>query len=240
MKPVIGVTSKIREEEYTVGSDNITSILMAGGIPVILPSSGENTEIDQILGRIDGLYMTGGEDVVPAYYGEEPHPLLGTVSPSRDQFEIAIARKALETGKPILGVCRGCQVMNVAAGGTLYQDIHSQMAGNLLQHAQKSPKGHGSHEVKVTKFSLLYRLTGEEKLLVNSRHHQAVRQAAPSFHISGQANDGIIEAIERSDHPFALGVQWHPENMAARHDLHSLKLYQGFIDACRENMRKER
>lgn len=236
MKPIIGVTSKVGEDEFTVGSDNITSILMAGGIPVILPSSADNAEIEQILSRIDGLYMTGGEDIVPAYYGEEPHPMLGTVSPSRDQFEIAIARKALDIGKPVLGVCRGCQLLNVAAGGTLYQDIHSQLDEQLLQHAQKSPKGHGSHHVNVAKDSLLYRLTGEGKLLVNSRHHQAVRQIAPAFRVSALANDGIIEAIESREHPFALGVQWHPENMAAVHDADSLKLYQGFIDFCRENM----
>lgn len=236
MKPIIGVTSskELGKEKYHIQQADIEAILQAGGLPIMLPHLTHETDIDQIVERIDGLYAAGGYDVDPTLYGEEPHPNLGTVIPSRDIFELALIQKVLELGKPILGVCRGTQILNVAAGGDMYQDIPSQMEGDVLQHQQKAPVEHGSHFVQVKEGSLLHRLTGVGKLRVNSRHHQANRRVPESFLISGTASDGVVEAIESQKHHFVLGLQWHPENMAVASDGPSQKIFKGFIEACLE------
>lgn len=235
MKPIIGVTTsmEIDQSHYTVTHRNIKAISHAGGIPLMLPYLLEDDDINQIANEIDGLYATGGYDIDPTFFGEEPIPELGTIIPGRDQFEMALIKKLLELGKPILGVCRGCQILNIAAGGDMYQDIYAQADTELLQHTQKAPMEHGSHFVKVLKGSLLYQLTGSEKIRINSWHHQANRNVPNSFQISGKANDGIIEAIESKNHPFVLGLQWHPEAMM---DGISLGIYQNFIKAAEKNI----
>jgi|SRR5690625_587162 len=234
MRPLIGITSSMEIDgtSFTVSSDNVNAIKEAGGLPVILPNIvGE--EINLYAEKMDGLYLTGGYDIDPMFFDEEPHPNLGTVTPDRDVFEIRLINKMVELGKPILGVCRGCQILNVAVGGKMFQDIYAQTDQELLQHAQKAPTAHSSHYVNVVKGSLLYRLTGEEQLRVNSRHHQANRSVIDIFQVSGKANDGVIEAIESKQHPFVLGLQWHPENLAMENDQPSLKIFQGFIVAAR-------
>ena len=234
MKPLIGITPSMGVDEklYLVSPDNVSAITRAGGIPVILPYVMDESDIKQMAQTIDGLYTTGGYDVDPTYFGEEPHQKLGSVTPARDAFEIAMTKRMLELGKPILGVCRGCQILNVAVGGTMYQDIYSQIDKELLQHSQSAPTWHGSHFVTVLKGSLLHRLTGMETLKVNSRHHQANREVPEPFQVSGVANDGIIEAIESKEHSFVLGLQWHPESLVTVDDEASLRIYQGFIKAC--------
>ncbi|MDC3414410.1 gamma-glutamyl-gamma-aminobutyrate hydrolase family protein [Terrihalobacillus insolitus] len=236
MKPLIGITSSIDvdEQSSTVGTDNIKAITRAGGLPIILPNFLQEEDIDQVADTIDGFYATGGYDIDPTLFGEEPHPNLGLITPERDRFEVALIKKLLEQNKPILAVCRGCQIVNIAAGGTMYQDIYAQMDQELLQHQQKAPKGHGSHYVQVETNSLLYDIIESRKLKVNSRHHQANREVPSTFKISGKANDGVIEAIESSKHTFVLGLQWHPENMAATGDITSLRIYQSFIRACQK------
>lgn len=234
MRPVIGITSamEVDGKSFTISSDNVDAIKGAGGLPMILPHI-LGKEIEQYAEEIDGLYMTGGYDIDPLLFDEEPHQNLGTVIPQRDLFELSLIKKMLKRRKPILGVCRGCQILNIAVGGKLYQDIYAQMDSELLQHAQKAPSAHGSHFVNILKESLLYRLTGQEKLRVNSRHHQANRTVIDTFQISGQANDGVIEAIESKEYPFVLGLQWHPENMAMENDPHAIKIFEGFIEACK-------
>lgn len=234
MKPLIGVTSsmEINEESSFVNSDNITAITEAGGTPIILPNLVDEEAITQIASTIDGLYATGGYDIDPTLFGEEPHPNLGTIIPSRDMFESLLIKKMLEMGKPILAICRGCQILNIAIGGDMFQDIYSQTNRDLLQHKQKAPKGHGSHFVTVLEDSLLHRLTGVDKLKVNTMHHQANRKVIPPLQISGKASDGIIEAIESKEQPFVLGLQWHPEKMVASGDEASLRIFRGFIEAC--------
>lgn len=235
MRPLIGITSSVEIDgaSFTISQDNVQAIKQAGGLPIILPNLTEEDEINEYVQTVDGLYLTGGYDVNPMEFGEEPHQYLGTVTPKRDIFEIEMIHKMLELKKPILGVCRGCQILNIAVGGDMYQDIYGQIDEELLQHAQKAPTAHGSHFVNVLKGSLLHQLTGLEKLSVNSRHHQANRKVIDTFQVSGKANDGIIEAIESTEQPFVLGLQWHPENMAMKNDEPSLKIYQGFIEACR-------
>ncbi|WP_407270257.1 gamma-glutamyl-gamma-aminobutyrate hydrolase family protein [Radiobacillus sp. PE A8.2] len=237
MKPIIGITSsmEIDEQGYSVSSANADAIVRAGGIPVFLPNLTELEDIRQVAKKIDGLYVTGGYDIDPTLFGEEPHQQLGVITPARDHFEILLIKEFLQMNKPLLAVCRGCQVLNIAAGGDMYQDIYSQIEMDLLQHQQQAPKGHGSHYIQIMKDSLLYELTGSDKIKVNSRHHQANRQVPENFQISGRANDRIIEAIESVDHRFVLGLQWHPENMASIQDVTSLKIYDGFISACQSN-----
>ncbi|MBY7142652.1 gamma-glutamyl-gamma-aminobutyrate hydrolase family protein [Virgibacillus sp. NKC19-3] len=235
MKPLIGITSsmEIDQSHYAVTNRNVKAISRAGGMPVMLPYFLEEEDVDQMANQIDGLYATGGYDIDPTLFKEEPHPNLGTIIPARDQSEIALMNKFLEMDKPILGVCRGAQTLNIAAGGDMYQDIYTQINQVLLQHSQKAPLDHGSHFIYVQKGSLLHQLTGSEKFRVNSLHHQANRDVSDYFEISAKANDGIVEAVESKEHSFALGLQWHPESMAASGDIISLQIYERFIAACK-------
>lgn len=233
MKPIIGITASMETDEtaYMINHHNIMAITTTGGIPVMLPYLLVEDDVVQIADQLDGLYATGGYDIDPTLFGEEPHPKLGTIIPARDAFEIALMKQMLKKDKPVLGVCRGCQILNIAVGGGMYQDMYAQVDRDLLQHKQQAPAGHASHFVDVIKDSLLYDLTGTDRLKVNSRHHQANRNVPGSFRISGTASDGVIEAIESRTHEFALGLQWHPENMMMDNDVVSLKIFQGFISA---------
>lgn len=242
MKPLIGVIAsmEIDQKNYHVSQHNVNAITRAGGIPIILPYTALEENIEYYAQLISGLYAIGGDDVGPNLFGEEPKQQLGPVLPPRDQFEMALIKRVIELGKPYLGVCRGAQILNVVYGGTMYQDIYTQIDTELLQHTQKSPVSHGSHSVKLLAGSLLQRLTGKDSLMVNSWHHQANRLIPSTYQISGQASDGIIEAIESKDHPFVLGVQWHPEIMATENDEASLNIFSGFIRACEvEEVRHE-
>ncbi|MBC5637715.1 gamma-glutamyl-gamma-aminobutyrate hydrolase family protein [Ornithinibacillus sp. BX22] len=237
MKPLIGVitSTDLDGDVYYEGKDNVNAILKAGGVPILLPYYEQEEDLTAIAGMIDGLYATGGYDIDPTLFGEEPHPNLGTILPERDTFEISIMKKMLELEKPILGVCRGSQTLNIALGGDMYQDIYAQIPSTLLQHRQNAPKYHGSHFVEVKEGSLLHRLTGETKLRVNSRHHQANRNVPNPLQISATASDGVIEAIESTEHQFALALQWHPENMFMANDTPSAAIFKGFISACKQN-----
>src|SRR5690606_9251504 len=158
---------------YFVNIDNMNAIVQSGGTPIILPLISSKNNINQIADMIDGLYLTGGNDIDPTLFNEEPHPKLGRINPARDEYEIALTKKMIEKNKPILGVCRGSQILNIALGGTMYQDIYSQKEGDLLQHQQNAPTDHPSHYIHVAENSLLSRLVGKDKIKVNSRHHQA-------------------------------------------------------------------
>ncbi|EIM07508.1 hypothetical protein A1A1_04842 [Planococcus antarcticus DSM 14505] len=240
MKAIIGLTSSLElgREEYGIELADTEAILMAGGLPIMLPHLTDEADIDEIAEHIDGLFLAGGYDIDPTLFGEEPQPQLGVIIPARDAFELALAKKVLALKKPILGVCRGAQILNIAVGGDMYQDITTQVKGDLLQHQQRAPKFHGSHFLDVTEGSLLHRLTRQRRLKVNSRHHQANRHVPAPFIVSGVSSDGIVEAIESTQHQFALGVQWHPENMARAEDSASIGIFSGFIAACREEGEK--
>ncbi|RKQ34595.1 gamma-glutamyl-gamma-aminobutyrate hydrolase family protein [Oceanobacillus halophilus] len=235
MKPFIGVTSsmEIDQSHYAVNTSNIKAIIRAGGMPVMLPYTLEDEDLHQLANQLDGLYATGGYDIDPTLFDEEPHPQLGTIIPARDHFEIELMKRMLELDKPILGVCRGSQTLNIAGGGDMYQDIYAQIDTELLQHAQKAPREHASHFVDVLENSLLHQLTGKRRLRVNSYHHQANRGVTEPFQVSGLASDGIIEAVESKGHRFVLGVQWHPEAMV---DESSQKIYAGFMKACKKDL----
>ncbi len=212
------------------------AVVAAGGLPVALPPA-DPALADAVLARVDGLLLSGGADVDPAWFGEEPHPRLGRIDPERDAWEIALVRAALALEVPVLGICRGIQVLNAALGGPVYHDLPAQVPG-AWKHAQDAPRPYTTHAVRVEAGSRLAALLWPDgvpappalELRVNSFHHQAVRDPVPPFRAVAWAGDGVIEAIEAPGPGFALGVQWHPEDMA---DAGSLNLFRGLVEAAR-------
>ena len=231
-RPLIALTVAFEEgaqPQHALRDAYVRAVWASGGMPLLVPNLPGEEAAALVLAAADGLLLTGGADPDPYLYGEAPHPYLGRVSPERDALEIPLARAALAAGLPILGICRGMQILNVAAGGTLFQDLEAQ-AGAVLQHRQQAPFGHAGHEVQVREGTRLYEIAGGTGLRVNSRHHQAVRDVAPGFVVSATAPDGVIEAFEKPDASFVLGVQWHPEDLYER-DPVSRRLFRAFIDA---------
>lgn len=234
MKPIIGITSSLKDDRLlTLSLDNTDSVTKVGGVPVIFPNLLDAEQVERVANQIDGLLVTGGGDIDPTLFGEEPHPNLGSITPARDQFEIAIIRKLMEQDKPILAICRGCQIVNIAAGGDMFQDIYAQHDQQLLQHSQRAPRSHGSHFVDVKEGSRLHQMTESNRFKVNSYHHQAVRHVAQGFQTCATASDGIIEAFESTQHTFILGIQWHPECMVNSGDAPSNAIFKRFIEACK-------
>lgn len=231
MKPLIGITSDIDENGETfLKADYSRAILKAGGLPVVLPAGLE--DIEEICKRIDGLLLTGGEDVNPLEFGEEPESNLGKIAPERDKMEMALAKCAIGKDMPVLGICRGHQVLSVALGGTVYQHIYSDLDETLLQHKQQADRNFPTHTVEVEVGSRLAAYAEDKEILVNSLHHQAVHKIPKPLIVTGKAKDGIIEALESTDHKFVMSVQWHPEALSNRDDVTSLNLFKGFVDAC--------
>src|SRR6185436_5474089 len=211
--------------------DYLESVRRAGGEPVEVVVDSEAP--DQILSRVDGLVLTGGGDVDPKLYGEARHDTFQAAETGRDDFEIALARAAIARGIPLLAICRGMQVLNVAMGGTLVQDIPTQVTG-ALDHSVAQPRHHIAHEVWVAKGSQLATLLADhmedgETCHVNSRHHQSVKQAAKGFEVTATSPDGVVEAMERTDTPFCIAVQWHPENFWRTGEFR--ELFQGLVKA---------
>jgi len=224
---VIAITHCRKLEDYK------QSVLHVGGDVRIVDRS---MNVADALADVGGVLLTGGEDVEPARYAETPHSSVVDVDPSRDAFEMALIREARARRLPILAICRGVQVLNVACGGTLVQDIHSQVPGSM-EHGLTVPPHQSfdlAHEVWIEKETLLSRLMSErlegaDTCEVNSRHHQAVKQVADGFQISATAPDGVVEAIEDPSARFCLGVQWHPENFWRTGEFRPL--FEGFVEA---------
>ena len=204
-KPTIGITPCSRVDDY------VESIRRAGGDPLVLDPAEDPA---RILDRVDALLLTGGLDVDPLLYGETPHATT-EIDAERDAFEIPLSRAAVARDMPLFAICRGVQLLNVAAGGSLIQDIPSTVATDLT-HSIDIPKDHVAHAVRITPGTCLAASLGSATPLltcaVNSRHHQAVGRVAPSFVVSAVSSDGVVEAIERPASTFCVGVQWHPEN----------------------------
>ena len=200
MKPVIGITRCSRVDDY------IESVKRAGGEPIVLDPTGDPAGT---LDNLDALLLSGGLDIDPALYGEAPHATT-EVDAERDRFEIPLSREAVARDIPVFAICRGVQVLNVAGGGSLVQDIPSSVTDGLA-HSIDVPKDHIAHPVRVTPGTRLAASLGAS-CSVNSRHHQAVARVAPSFVVSAVSEDGVVEAIERPESTFCVGVQWHPEN----------------------------
>ena len=229
IKPVIGITPCSRVDDY------VQSVKKAGGEPRVLDNS---QDPDAVVPEIDGLLLTGGLDVDPALYGETPHATT-EIAPERDRFEIPLSRAAMQADLPIFAICRGVQVLNVAAGGSLVQDIPSAITSDV-PHAIDMPKDHLAHLISVAPGTTLAEAMEHradlETCSVNSRHHQSVGRVAPSFVTSATSPDGIIEAIEKPDADFCVGVQWHPENFWRTGEFDGL--FSRFVDAARARVRR--
>jgi putative glutamine amidotransferase len=209
------------------------ALAAAGALPLPVPCV-DPALVPEYLALCDGLLVAGGDfDIPPEMYGEARRPGCGPSRPSRTAFEAAIAREALARGMPVLGVCGGMQLLNVLRGGALHQHLPDDLG---LSHEQPPPKDRPTHAVAVAPGTLLARLCGEGNLAVNSTHHQAVSRVGDGLAVSGRAPDGLVEAIELPGHPFALGVQWHPEALAPA-DPRQAAILRGLVDAAGERAR---
>lgn len=223
MKPIIGITPDYdpRERRYKIHEDYIRAVKTVGGYPVLLfPEEG-------LPYLADGILLSGGGDIDPLLFGEEPLQESGEISPLRDSYELALCREALAQNIPLLGICRGMQVMNIAAGGSIYQDIQVQTTSDL-KHSQQAPRHYGTHSIQLQPDTMLAQLFGTLTATVNSFHHQAVARLGTGFVASAVSRDGLAEAIEHTENSFACGVQWHPEAM---HTAQQQQLFQSFINA---------
>ncbi|HET7273142.1 MAG TPA: gamma-glutamyl-gamma-aminobutyrate hydrolase family protein, partial [Rubrobacter sp.] len=210
MAPIIGITATLKEDVEAVAErplgrfvradlDYVDGVAVAGGVPVVLPPVGDRRAAEAVIHGLDGLLLSGGTDLDPGYYGEEPLPELGMTIPERDAFEMALVELALGRGIPVFGICRGMQLLNVALGGTLYQDLPSQWEGSLLKHMQDTPKWQPTHEVSVGEGSCFAEIMGHELVKVNSYHHQGIKDLADGLVVTGRSSDGMVEAVEAED-----------------------------------------
>jgi putative glutamine amidotransferase len=232
LRPVIGITASWNEEKESVVLSHtyVDAVSAAGGIPFLIPVVPDDVA-EEALSKVDGILFPGGADVDPQKYGERPHQKLGSVNPRLDSLELHLAQRALERGLPVLGVCRGCQLVNIAAGGTLVQDIPSQIGG-AMKHRQQAPRWYGTHEVILEDGSMVAEIFGTRRLTVNSYHHQSVRTPGDGLTVSGRALDGVVEVIEGGK-GFILLVQWHPEGMFRKNPVF-LKPFQALVKAAKE------
>lgn len=238
MKPIIGITClhDWAEGRHRQNDTYINAVSKAGGIPILLPCLTDENDIRAHLTLLDGLVISGGPDADPRYFGEEPASGLGAVNPAMDAYEVPLIQKALDMDMPILGICRGEQMLNIAAGGTLIQHIPAVLPG-AIKHRQEAPRHYPTHTIHVATGTRLADMLGDGLTRVNSFHHQSVLDLAPGFVCSAVAPDGIIEAIESTNHTFAVGVQWHPEGMWEA-EFNYDSLFNTFVKAARDYVRK--
>lgn len=218
-KPIIGISGSIiidssgnfpgYRRSY-VNEDYINSVIKNGGIPYIIPMNREQEVIKEQIERVDGLILSGGHDVAPRYYNEEPYKDLGEILPERDEFDFKLVEFAKKRNLPILGICRGCQILNIYYGGSLFQDLNLKNGADIKHNQVKFPSM-ASHSVDLVDGTKLKKIFKEESLMVNSFHHQIIDKVSPSFQISAYSKDGVVEAIENPAYEYMIGVQWHPE-----------------------------
>lgn len=243
-KPLIGIIGSILienggmfpgYEKAYVNNDYVISVVKAGGVPLIIPVINDEKLIEEQIKAADGIVVSGGFDVSPLTFGEEPHEKLGFIYPERDKFDICAIKKAYELKKPILGICRGHQIMNVAFGGSLYQDL-SLIEGCYIKHVQDSKPGVLGHSVEIKKGTKLYDVYKKDSIVTNSFHHQAIKKVAKGFIVSALSKDGVIEGIEKEGEDFVVGVQFHPEMMTASGNEEIKKIFDKLIEKAREKI----
>lgn len=237
--PLIGITTGYEQRGEAVAElpkRYIDAVAQAGGIPVTIAPTGQDGHlIERYAQVLDGLIVSGGRDIPPDLYGEEAHPHTDALPPDRPLFEIALVRLLREMGKPVLGICYGCQLLNVAFGGTLIQDIPSQIGQGVKHRRASSEEPHARHPVAVQSGSLIRQILGRDEIEIVSSHHQAVKQPAHGMKVTATAPDGVIETIELEDARFLVGVQWHPE-MDTEAEA-TRRLMQAFIRSASQNTR---
>ena len=231
LKPLIGVMPLWDDDKESVWMlpGYLEGIRQAGGIPVILPFTSENDELEQLAKMCDGFLFTGGHDVSPELYSEKPVDDSVICCKDRDEMESWYLKYAISSDKPLLGICRGIQFINAALGGTLYQDLPTQHPSGI-DHHQKPPYDIPVHTVSIVKDSPLGKLLDTEQLSVNSYHHQAVKDLSPRLKAMAISTDGLIEAVFMPEHRFLWAVQWHPE-FSYLTDINSRKIFKAFIDS---------
>ena len=226
-RPVIGIATQTLPAKaggdlphcWIMGQRYVEALRAVGGIPWLIPLLPNDSDtMNEVFNRLDGIFLTGGVDVDPSRYGETRHPKCGVTDPDRDAIELMLLAHATATGKPVLAVCRGIQILNVARGGSLYQDV-SAMVPAALKHdyfptPDKPSRAYLAHDISVTADSHMGNILGEAVVSVNSMHHQAIKELAPGLRATAFAPDGIIEAVEATDHKFLVAVQWHPEELS--------------------------
>lgn len=234
--PRIAVFSRFEYDQTKISmSTNYTkAILTAGGLPVILPCTSDPRVLQSIVESFDAFLVPGGHDVDPFYYGERRNSDSGETAPERDMMELASVPLIVRADKPLLGVCRGNQVINVALGGSLFQDIHTANPDAIV-HNQEPPYYKMAHEVAIEEGSLLHRSVGATRIVTNSIHHQAVNRLGDGLVVNARATDGTVEGIEMPGKRFVMGIQWHPEYLW-RTDRGEMGIFQAFVDAAREGM----
>ena len=233
MKPLIGLTTEVDEEKRTrIRNSYITAIEDAGGIPFPLPYTENEETREDLISLCDGFVFTGGADIHPSYFGEEIKPTCGAIYAHRDRFEISLFPRILAAKKPILAICRGMQVINVALGGTLYQDIATEYKTEI-EHKQSAPVTAPWHDALVLENTPLHGLTGKTRITANSFHHQAIKVLAKELRATATAEDGIIEAFTYEKEPYLRGYQWHPERLYT-FDADNRRIFEEFIAACKK------
>lgn len=243
MKPIIGIVAHLNNEcksplgQSHLGNTYVVSINKAGGIPVIIPTTINEDDMERYITLCDGFLFSGGIDISPAFYGEDSHIKLGATSQALDKVQIPLMKKVIAAKKPVLGICRGHQVLNVASGGTLYQDL-SEKEGVYVKHFQDTDPGDISHQVFLESESILSTVF-EKTIYTNSYHHQAVKTTGPNVKIIAHSKDDIVEAIQLEDYPFGLGIQWHPEAMFAHGDESMRPIFELLVSASAENQKNK-
>ena len=228
--PIIGITGNFREGDCTLAEGYYQSILNAGGVPLILPPYDNNEALLNTLNRIDGLLLSGGADINPLFWGEEPIQELHGINPQRDRQELLLIKLAADRQIPILGICRGIQSLMAALGGKVYQDIDKQKGKVCLKHDQQLDRSYASHTVAIDEDTVLYQIFDTNRLAVNSFHHQAVEEPAPGFRVCARSTDGVIEAVESTEFKSMLAVQWHPECFILKGDECMMPLFKWLVN----------
>ncbi len=228
MDPIIGISCSTTPstKRYYLPRYYVEGIDASGGIPLLLPPLKLKEKIQKYAQLINGLLLSGGADLDPAYYDQEPTSGVRRIDPEKDRLEWDLGKLALEKGLPILGVCRGCQVLNVICGGTLHQHIEG------LKHWQSAPEAYPTHEIEIVRGTKLFDILKAERIRVNTFHHQSIKDVAPGFVASATSKDGVIEAIESETYPFAVGVQFHVEYLWKEHPIFK-EIFSAFVDASR-------
>ena len=228
-RPLIGISCGAGKGKTSLKLEYVEAVRNAGGTPILIPVMTDSLALVDILQRIDGLILSGGEDVAPAYYGETPHEKLETVNDLRDTYDFMLAGIAHKMNLPMLGICRGVQLLNVYFGGTLYQDIPSQRPDWNLAHRARVKGEKPLHKVLIEPDSQLAKMFGTTELNANTSHHQAVKKVAPGFRIVARAADGTHEGIESTEGLLVWGVQFHPEGMYANGNSVALNVFKAFV-----------